>query len=124
MLRRHTESAHSDERRYECTVCHTMFKSSANRTRHQRVAHESRVGPEHKMCDYCGKAFKTKKMLADHINTHTGARPFVCALCGADFGHRSALYLHGRYKHKIPKKNTRVTVKKVKVKTEEVDGGS
>ncbi|XP_063631016.1 zinc finger protein 37-like [Cydia splendana] len=124
MLRRHVESVHSDERRYECPVCHAMFKSSTNRTRHQRLAHDNRVGPKDKMCDYCGKAFKTKKMVADHINTHTGARPFVCALCGADFGFRSALYLHGRYKHKIPKKNSRVTVKKVKVKTEEAVGGS
>ncbi|XP_063545160.1 zinc finger and SCAN domain-containing protein 10-like [Cydia strobilella] len=125
MLRRHMESVHSNERKYECPVCHEMFRSSTNRTRHRRLAHENHFEPKDKMCDHCGKAFKTKKVLADHINTHTGARPFVCTLCGADFGHRSALYLHGRYKHKIPKKNITRTVKKVKVKTEEaIDGGS
>ncbi|XP_061727498.1 zinc finger protein 419-like isoform X2 [Cydia pomonella] len=119
LLRKHTESVHSDERKYECPVCHMMFKSSTNRTRHRRLAHDNYVAPKDKMCDHCGKAFKSKNMLADHINTHTGARPFVCTLCGADFGHKSALYLHGRYKHKIPKKNKRITIRKVKVETEE-----
>ncbi|XP_061727058.1 zinc finger protein 595-like [Cydia pomonella] len=118
-LRQHVARMHSNERKYECPVCHEMFKSSATRTRHRRQAHENFIAPKDKICDHCGKAFKDKKTLSDHINMHTGNRPFVCTLCGADFGYKSALYLHGRYKHKIPKKNNRLAIKEVKVNTEE-----
>ncbi|XP_048002469.1 zinc finger protein 700-like isoform X2 [Leguminivora glycinivorella] len=111
-LARHVEAAHSHERRHECQVCREMFKSAKSRRRHVRLVHENYIAPKDKICDYCGKAFRAKKTLSDHINTHTGRRPFVCKLCGADFCHQSALYLHARYKHRIPKKSGR-TLKKV-----------
>ncbi|XP_048002737.1 zinc finger protein 624-like [Leguminivora glycinivorella] len=111
-LEAHVERVHNDRPQYECPVCHEMFKTSQQRGRHRRLVHENFVKPKDKICDHCGMAFTHKAILSSHINTHTGARPFVCKLCGADFGHKSALYLHGRYKHKIPRKNSTTSVPK------------
>ncbi|XP_063391846.1 zinc finger protein 607-like [Cydia fagiglandana] len=58
LLRQHVARVHRDERKYECQVCHEMFKSSSTRARHRRLTHENYVAPRDKICDHCGKGFK------------------------------------------------------------------
>ncbi|XP_073966712.1 uncharacterized protein, partial [Choristoneura fumiferana] len=99
----HIDRMHSTEKKFACSDCGQKFTSRTRRNYHARTAHKR--APARHICDYCGKAFAAKTILDCHINTHTGARPFACKLCDATFGHKSALYLHGRYKHKIKKKS-------------------
>ena len=33
----------------------------------------------------CQKRFSSKKTLQEHLRTHTGERPFFCAICEATF---------------------------------------
>lgn len=45
-------------------------------------------------CSYCGRRFKRKAHIANHIRLHTGDKPYVCNLCGAAFAQDSGLRYH------------------------------
>ena len=53
-------------------------------------------------CTLCPKAFVNNRELSDHMNTHTGEKPYTCRFCGkgsASFGtHRGHERSHEGYK--------------------------
>ncbi|CAG0900116.1 unnamed protein product [Cyprideis torosa] len=51
-------------------------------------------------CPQCPKAFFTPVNLREHIYSHTGERPFACALCGLTYTSKGSMYTHMRIKHK------------------------
>jgi len=49
-------------------------------------------------CDFCGKAFKAKRQLAQHRKyIHTGVRAHACGTCDARFRHSFELERHMRH---------------------------
>ncbi|XP_032903499.1 zinc finger and BTB domain-containing protein 12-like isoform X1 [Amblyraja radiata] len=46
------------------------------------------------MCLLCGKVFKKNARLAQHINVHTGFKPYCCAVCGRNFTQKRSLKDH------------------------------
>ncbi|XP_051553757.1 gastrula zinc finger protein XlCGF7.1-like isoform X2 [Myxocyprinus asiaticus] len=48
----------------------------------------------HNTCTQCGKSFKKRRSLRNHMITHTGERPFKCTQCGKSFAHKSSLQFH------------------------------
>ncbi|XP_075214216.1 uncharacterized protein LOC142320399 [Lycorma delicatula] len=45
-------------------------------------------------CNYCGKMFKSKNGLTEHIDAHINERRFVCSICGKSFNRKRSLKSH------------------------------
>ncbi|KAK7866781.1 hypothetical protein R5R35_008763 [Gryllus longicercus] len=65
------------------------------RARPQPPRHEWRYA-----CRVCRKPFRTPALVARHMRTHTGERPYACAECGFTFKEMSHLRVHAR-KHAL-----------------------
>ncbi|KAJ0184146.1 hypothetical protein K1T71_000569 [Dendrolimus kikuchii] len=66
---------------------------------HVRMVHRNARAQRNHVCHTCGKAYTTKKSLEGHMRSHSGERPFRCALCASAFGYEAALYNHNKLVH-------------------------
>ncbi|XP_061729415.1 zinc finger protein 11-like [Cydia pomonella] len=106
-MRDHLDAAHRGLKKYSCDRCDSSFGSFTSLRRHVARDHDKVVAPRAThVCDLCGKTFKVKKSLEEHLLSHYGLRPFTCAApaCAAAFCYRAALYTHTRLKHAPDKK--------------------
>ena len=51
------------------------------------------------LCEVCGKTFKLKQVLANHILQHINARSFACYVCEKSFNTKNYLHCHIRHCH-------------------------
>ncbi|PZC70797.1 hypothetical protein B5X24_HaOG214889 [Helicoverpa armigera] len=75
---------------HTCPHCQKVFTRKFNFklhlhlfTRDQTTLHKNCERPFE--CNDCGKKFSSKNTLQNHIRIHTGALPYICAICGAQF---------------------------------------
>ncbi|XP_054650037.1 vascular endothelial zinc finger 1-like isoform X3 [Dunckerocampus dactyliophorus] len=93
-LNRHKLS-HSDEKPFECPICHQRFKRKDRMTYHAR----SHDGGVHKpyICSVCGKGFSRPDHLSCHVkHVHSSERPFKCQVtaCTSAFATKDRLRSH------------------------------
>lgn len=91
-------------RLFPCQSCQKMFKSKGGRNYHMITAHTAfiltknfEVKPSKIsafICDYCGKASKTKHLLKQHFNIHLPLKRWKCEECGIVFKTLDALCIH------------------------------
>ncbi|XP_055522416.1 zinc finger protein 429-like [Wyeomyia smithii] len=84
--------AHSDERSRRCDICGKEYKSPAGLNQHKKY-HTSHENELHK-CPICGKGFVHRRILVEHINTHSDKRRYECDICGKQYKARGGLYVH------------------------------
>ena len=90
--------------RYTCDIC--GFVGNKDHLRYHTLAKHT---PEHLrpfQCHMCTRGFALKKHLEDHINVHTGNKPYECKYCGMKFASDGNMNGHIRQTHKGIKRNT------------------
>jgi DNA-directed RNA polymerase subunit RPC12/RpoP len=48
------------------------------------------------ICSFCRRIFQSKAVLAAHVRSHTGERPYICPYCEKSFTRKQHLMTHSR----------------------------
>eukprot|EP00357_Protocruzia_adherens_P006885 CAMPEP_0115005354 /NCGR_PEP_ID=MMETSP0216-20121206/19807_1 /TAXON_ID=223996 /ORGANISM="Protocruzia adherens, Strain Boccale" /LENGTH=516 /DNA_ID=CAMNT_0002371635 /DNA_START=306 /DNA_END=1856 /DNA_ORIENTATION=- len=84
--------SHNQERQYQCTECGQRFMKSSSLKIHLR----RHRGEKPYKCNFCGQGFPERGNLNNHLRKHTNERPFECPFpeCGKRFKWKCNLKEH------------------------------
>ncbi|KAJ6646927.1 Transcription factor grauzone [Pseudolycoriella hygida] len=82
--------------RFNCEMCDYSALNRQCLRNHIKVQH-SDIKPF--SCQYCGKTFKLRNTLLNHLVQHTGIRKFFCEFCGRTFASSGNYYSHRKRMH-------------------------
>jgi len=88
----HMHLHHREEFSFFCYQCGKGFKSYSGLHDHQKTYHVS--GKNVPTCEICGKVFARNSRLIIHKRSHSNERPFVCLKCGKSYKHKQHLKDH------------------------------
>ena len=82
---------HTKDRPFKCSICNASMKTKTYLRVHMKNVH---MQTSFHLCPYCGKKFKCKVSLVNHIKVHEGNLDFVCVDCGKAFPTKERLFQH------------------------------
>ncbi|XP_032539938.1 zinc finger E-box-binding homeobox 1 [Chiroxiphia lanceolata] len=102
-LKEHIKYRHEkNEDNFSCSLCSYTFAYRTQLDRHM-TSHKSGRDPRHVTqssgnrkfkCTECGKAFKYKHHLKEHLRIHSGEKPYECPNCKKRFSHSGSYSSH------------------------------
>ncbi|KAM3607880.1 uncharacterized protein V6R79_015605 [Siganus canaliculatus] len=105
-LKEHIKYRHEkQEDAAACLLCSDVFSSRSQLERHMATSHkpeqplppplaEGAAGNRKFKCSECGKAFKYKHHLKEHLRIHSGEKPYECSNCKKRFSHSGSYSSH------------------------------
>uniref|UniRef100_A0A669DZE8 Zinc finger E-box binding homeobox 2a n=1 Tax=Oreochromis niloticus TaxID=8128 RepID=A0A669DZE8_ORENI len=101
-LKEHIKYRHEkNEESYPCPLCAENFGHRAQLDRHMTTHKPARDQVTHTYsgnrkfkCSECGKAFKYKHHLKEHLRIHSGEKPYECSNCKKRFSHSGSYSSH------------------------------
>ena len=91
LLNQHRQTVHE---KIPCTECGKLFGTKKIKG-HIQSAHTPDDQKKYR-CDTCGKGFIDNHRLSDHINVHTGEKPYKCKFCSSSFASKGTHAMHER----------------------------
>ncbi len=88
------------QRSFSCKLCSKTFVSLKGVALHQRLRcsflHKRRKNPKRKFyqCTHCGRTCKNRKVLLEHMSTHSDIRSCKCNLCPKTYKTKTSLHRH------------------------------
>ncbi|XP_047670418.1 zinc finger E-box-binding homeobox 2a isoform X1 [Tachysurus fulvidraco] len=103
-LKEHIKYRHEkNEESFPCPLCSDTFAYRTQLDRHMATHRPSRdqppvlnegAGNRKFKCTECGKAFKYKHHLKEHLRIHSGEKPYECSNCKKRFSHSGSYSSH------------------------------
>ena len=103
LLNAHKKAVHE---KVPCRECGKLF-GMTNMIFHMKSAHT----PDDRkkfQCDKCGKGFINKQHFSEHLNIHTGEKPYKCKFCPAAFAIKNSCAKHERLRFCDSKKEKHI----------------
>ncbi|XP_071788709.1 zinc finger E-box-binding homeobox 2-like isoform X1 [Asterias amurensis] len=117
-LERHM-ATHMPGRNQVCDICNKAFVNIYRLQRHM-LTHSS--GNRKFKCSECGKAFKYKHHLKEHLRIHSGEKPYECPICRKRFSHSGSYSSHISSKKCSPMKENPVLVSRIPAPVKVMNG--